>query len=98
MPTVSLTLPLHPFSGIPENLTIAGRHRAAVDPRLEIWVIPRGVEWKTGKFGYITKTPAKDRTEDLRYNSTRTPRFSSNCGKDISSERERESLKSVDRN
>ncbi|XP_076583626.1 uncharacterized protein LOC143318964 [Chaetodon auriga] len=63
------------FKGIPENLTIAGRHRAAVDPRLEIRIGPRRVEWETGKFGYITKTPTADGSEDLRYDPTRTSRL-----------------------
>lgn len=74
-PSSSAALPLRPFLGIPENLTVAGKHRGAVDPRLEIRVIPRRVEWETGKFGYITKTPAGDGTEDLKYKPTKTPVF-----------------------
>ncbi|CAK6964818.1 uncharacterized protein LOC124463065 [Scomber scombrus] len=70
-PLSKATIPLSPLLGIPEGLTLAGKSRGAVDPRLDITVIPRKVEWETSKISNITKTIAKDGTKDLRVNSTR---------------------------
>ncbi len=41
------------------------------NPRLCVTVVPRKVEWETGKFVYIKKAPQADRTEKLTFDPTR---------------------------
>ena len=74
-PLSKATIPLSPLLGIPEGLTLAGRSRGAVDPRLDITVIPGKVKWETGKFSGVTKTIAEDGTEEVKYNPTQVKRL-----------------------
>lgn len=60
-------MPLKPIFAIPEHLPLIGINRESDDPRLCISVVPRRVQWETGKFSWITKTPGEDGTEELRF-------------------------------
>ncbi|KAL7380722.1 hypothetical protein ABVT39_022794 [Epinephelus coioides] len=62
------SLPLH-------QITIQGQDGVRYAPRLQIVVVPRKVEWETGKFGCLTQIPHGDGSHILKYNPYREKKY-----------------------
>ncbi len=70
-PDAEAVIPLRPAPRIPEGYAIQRQNRATTNPGLCVTVVPRKVEWETGKFAYVKKTPQGDGSEKLTFDPTR---------------------------
>ncbi|KAL7374813.1 hypothetical protein ABVT39_007504 [Epinephelus coioides] len=58
-----------PVASLPlQQIRIQSRTGEIYHPRLQITVVPRKVEWETGKFGCLVQVPQEDGSHKLEYN------------------------------